>query len=111
MQQITVADLLKQMSIAIPSIITATMTLTSAIHGIFDIKKDWVNHLISWLLSVAIAEAFVACNGLTFGLGGWDYAIGAVCGIIVGACSNGIYDWQSIKSMFDIITNLFSTKQ
>lgn len=105
--EVTVPEILKQMGYVIPSIIAATCTITAALKGIFDITKEWVNHLISWVLSVACAEAFVYFNGLTFGLGGWDYAIGAVCGIIVGASANGIYDWEAIKNFFDAISNLF----
>jgi len=105
---VTVIDVIKQMTYVIPTIIAATCTLTAAIHGIFKIEKAWVNHLISWLLAVGVAEAFVGFNGLTFGLGGWDYAVGALCGLITGAAANGVYDWEKIKAFFDMITNLFS---
>lgn len=108
--EISVIDVIKQMAYVIPSIIAATCTLTAAIHGAFKIEKAWVNHLISWIIAVGSAEAFIACNGLTFGLGAWDYAIGAVCGIITGAASNGIYDWESIKAIFDAITKFFGGK-
>lgn len=108
---VTVIDVIKQMAYVIPTIIAATMSLTAAIHGIFKIEKAWVNHLISWLLAIGCAEAFVACNGLTFGLGGWDYAIGALCGLITGAASNGVYDWEKIKEFFDLITKLFGGSQ
>ena len=107
MENINVIDLIKQMGYVIPSIIAAVCTLTALLKGIFTIEKPWVNHLVSWILSVACAEGFVALNGLTFGLGGWDYLVAGICGIIVGASANGIYDWEKIKSFFDAITNLF----
>lgn len=107
---VTVTSVLTQMSYVIPTIIAAAMTLTSAIHGIFKTTKGWVDHLISWVIAVGVAEGFVALNGLTFGLGGWDYAIAAVCGLIVGASSNGIYDWEKIKAFFDAFSGLFGKK-
>lgn len=108
--EVSVIDLLKQMAIAVPSIMVGTQAITAAIHGAFKITKSWLVHLISWVVSIGGAECFVALNGLTFGLGGWDYAIGAVCGVIVGACANGVYDWKGIKKIFDAITNLFGKK-
>ena len=108
--EVSVIDLIKQMTYVIPSIIAATCTITAAIHGIFKIEKPWVNHLISWVISILCALGFVALNGLTFGLGGWDYAIGAVCGLITGAAANGVYDWEAIQAFFDAITNIFTKK-
>lgn len=105
--QIIVADLLKQMSLVIPTIITSTMTLTAIIHGMFDIKNDNVNHALSWCLAILCAELFVLCNGLTFGLGNWDYAVAAICGLLTGACANGVYDWPAVKRVFDSLTELF----
>jgi len=108
---VNVIDLIKQMSYVIPSIIAATCTLTAMVKGIFKIETAWVAHLVSWLLSILTAEGFVALNGLTFGLGGWDYLVGGVCGLIVGASANGVYDWEKIKTFFDAITNMFGKKQ
>ena len=51
--------LLEQMGVAVPTIIAATMVLTSAIGGIFKIEKDWINHLIFWIVVVATAIGFV----------------------------------------------------
>ena len=104
---VSVLDVIKQMTYVIPSIIAATCAITAAIKGVFDITNEKVNHLISWVVSVIGAEAFVLFQGLTFGLGGWDYLVAGVCGIIVGASSNGIYDWEAIKKFFDAISNLF----
>lgn len=108
--EVTVINVLTQMGYVIPTIIAATMTLTACIHGVFNIEKTWINHLISWVVAVVTSLLFVTCNGLTFGLGYWDYAIAAVCGVITGASSNGVYDWEAIKSFFDAITNIFSKK-
>ena len=104
---ISAIEVIKQMGIVIPSIITATCTFTALIKGMFDVSKQWVNHLISWLISILCAEGYIFVNGFSFGLGGWDYAVGAVCGLIVGASANGIYDWEVIKNFFDGISNLF----
>lgn len=103
----TVIEVIRQMGYVIPSIIAAACTLTAAIKGLFDIQKAWVNHLVSWIIAMLSAEGFVFFNGLTFGLGGYDYLVGAVCGLIVGASSNGVYDWDKIKDFFNLITTLF----
>lgn len=108
--EVNVIDVIKQMAIAIPTIMVGTQAITAAVHGVFKIEQKWLVHLISWLIAIAGAEGFVALNGLTFGLGGWDYAIGAVCGVIIGACSNGFYDWDAIKKIFDAITEYFGGK-
>lgn len=105
--EVTVLDVITQMSYVIPTIIAATCTLTAAIHGIFNITTSWVNHLISWIIAIATAVGFVACNGLDFGLSYWNYAIAVICGVITGASANGIYDWESVKAFFDSITNIF----
>ena len=84
-----------------------TQTITAAIHGAFHIEKTSIVHLISWIISILGSLGFVFFNGLDFGLGGWNYLVAGIGGIIVGACSNGFYDWDSIKKIFDAITNLF----
>ena len=103
----TVIEVIRQMGYVIPSIIAATCTLTAALKGIFSIEKPWVAHLVSWILAMLCSEGFVFFNGLTFGLGGYDYLVGAACGLIVGASANGFYDWEKIKAFFDLITSLF----
>ena len=110
MNEISVAVLLQQLAIAIPSIMLGTQTITAALHGIFNIQNDNVNHAISWIVAILAGLGFVQFNGLTFGFGGWDYAVGGICGLVAGGAANGFYDWPSIKSVFDAITNLFTPK-
>lgn len=107
---VTVASVLQQLAVAVPSIIAATNVLTAAIHGIFNIQNEKVVHGVSWGLGIVTGLLFVLCNGLTFGLPVWaDYVVGGVAGLIAGAASNGVYDWDSIKKLLDAITNLFGT--
>lgn len=107
--EITVISLLKQMAIAIPSILVGTQTLTAAIHGAFKISDKNIVHAISWIVAVLCALGFVAFNGLDFGLSTtWNYVVGGVCGLIVGGASNGVYDWPAISKIFDAITRLFA---
>ena len=109
--EVSVIELLKQLAIAIPSILVGTQAITAAIHGAFKIENpNWV-HVISWIVSILGAIGFVAFNGLTFGLGAWDYAIGAIAGLIVGGAANGWYDWPSISRIFDVITRIFGLKK
>ena len=103
----TVIDVIKQLEYVIPTMMAAEALLTSTIKGIFKIESDLVNNILSWVLSIGTAMLFVLCNGLTFGLGGWDYAIAAVGGIIVGLAVNKIYTWKDIKALLDAITALF----
>lgn len=105
---VTVGSVLTQLGIAVPSIIAATNILTAAIHGIFKITNNKVVHIISWVIAVLCGLLFVLCNGLTFGLPVWaDYLLGGAAGLIAGAASNGVYDWEAIKKLLDAITKLF----
>lgn len=103
----TVLDVIKQLELVIPTMMGAELLLTSTIKGIFKIDSDLVNNILSWVLSIGTAMLFVLCNGLTFGLGGWDYLVAGIGGIIVGLCVNKIYSWDKIKNLLDAITALF----
>ncbi len=103
----TVIDVIKQLEYVIPTMMAAEALLTSTIKGIFKIESDLANNILSWVISIGTAMLFVLCNGLTFGLGGWDYAVAAVGGIIVGLATNKIYTWDKIKALLDAITALF----
>lgn len=104
-----VVELIKQMCYVIPSILVGTQAITAAIHGAFNIQnKNWV-HAISWIVAVLAGVGFVAFNGLDFGVAtAWNYIFGGVCGVIVGGCANGVYDWPAVAKIFDAITNLFT---
>ena len=106
--EITIIELIKQLTIAIPSIMVGTQAITAALHGAFKIENNNLNHAISWIVAVLAGLGFVAFNGLTFGLGWLDYLVGGVAGLCVGAMSNGFFDWPAVKAIFDTITNLFS---
>lgn len=106
--EVTVIDVIKQLEVVIPTMMAAELLLTSTIKGIFNIKSDLANNIISWVLSIGTAFLFVLCNGLDFGLAGWNYAVAAIGGLIVGICVNKIYTWDKIKALMDAITNLFS---
>lgn len=109
--EVTVIDLLKQMAVAIPSILVGTQTITAAIHGAFKIQNNNLVHAISWIVAVLAGLGFVAFNGLDFGLPVvWNYVVGGVCGLIVGGTANGVYDWPMVSKIFDAITYLFGKK-
>ena len=103
----TFIDVLNQLKVVIPAMMTAELLLTSTIKGIFNITSDLANTILSWVISLATAFLFVLCNGLDFGLGGWNYAVAAVGGLIVAICVNKIYTWDKIKALLDAITDLF----
>ena len=108
---VTVIDVIKQMAIAIPSILVGTQAITAAIHGAFKIDNKNIVHAISWIVATLAGLGFVAFNGLNFGLAtAWNYVLGGVCGLIVGGTANGWYDWPLVAKIFDAITNLFGKK-
>lgn len=109
--EVTVISVLKQMAIAIPSILVGTQAITAAIHGAFKIVDKNLVHAISWIIATLAGLGFVAFNGLDFGLPTvWNYVVGGVCGLLVGGASNGWYDWPLVQKIFDAITNLFGKK-
>lgn len=109
--EVTVIDLLKQMAIAIPSILVGTQAITAAVHGAFKIADSNIVHAISWVIAVLAGIGFVAFNGLDFGVPTvWNYVLGGVCGLIVGGAANGFYDWPAVAKVFDTITGLFGFK-
>ena len=108
MTEISVLALLGQLLVAVPTIIASTILITEAIKKIFTIETPWVNHLVSWVLSVAVALLFVLCGKLTFGLGNWDYLVGGVFGLVAGGASNGLYDWDAVRHLVELIIDLFS---
>ena len=110
--EVTIVDLLKQMAVAIPSILVGTQAITAAIHGAFKIENKNIVHAISWIVAVLAGVGFVAFNGLDFGLNdAWNCVLGGVCGLIVGGAANGFYDWPMVGKIFDAITTLFKGKQ
>lgn len=110
LETVTVLALLKQMAIAVPSIIAGTVVLTGMVNAAFNIQNNNVKHALSWI--IAIVGAVVTClsGGLTFGLGGWDYAISAAVGLVAGGASNGWYDWSAISNIIDKFYELFGRK-
>ena len=107
---ITVLDVIKQVSVSVPSIIAGTIVLTGMINGAFNIQNKNIKHLISWIVAIIEAIVTCACGGLTFGFGGWDYVISAATGLLAGGASNGLYDWSAISSIIDKFYDLFGHK-
>ncbi len=108
---ITILDLIKQVSVSVPSIIAGTMVLTGMINGAFNIENNNVKHIISWVVAVIGAVVTCACGGLAFGLGGWDYALAAATGLLAGGASNGVYDWPAISAIIDKFYEIFGHKK
>lgn len=111
--EILALTLVKQLSIAVPSIITGTQTLTAAIKGIFKIENSKVNQIISWAMAVLVGIGFVAFNGLTVVTSPvWvNYVFGAVAGLLAGLSANKLYDMNPIWNLFNAITNVFNPER
>ena len=106
---VTVIEVLKQMGIAVGSILVGAQTITAVIHGAFKIENKNIVHAISWIVATLAGLGFVAFNGLNFGLPTvWNYIVGGICGLIAGGAANGWYDWPAVSKIFDVITNLFN---
>ena len=111
--EILALTLLKQLSIAVPSIIAGTQTLTAALKGIFKIDNSKVNKAISWIVAVLVGVGFVAFNGLAVVTAPiWaNYVFGAVAGFIAGIAANGFYDLTPVWNFFNAITNVFNSER
>ncbi len=107
---VTVASLLNQLVVAVPAIILASNTITAALQGVFNIKEGKVLHIMSWVIGILTGLGCVAANGLTFGLAPWlNYVLGGVAGLLGAAASNGLYDWETVKKLFNALSSLFGT--
>lgn len=107
---VTISSLLNQLAVAVPTIILASNTLTAALQGVFAIKNTKVVHIMNWVIGILTGLGFVAANGLTFGGALWlDYVLGGVAGLLGAAASNGLYDWEAVKKLFNALTNLLGT--
>ena len=111
--EILALTLVKQLSIAVPSIIAGTQTLTAALKGIFKIDNSKVNKAISWIVAVLVGIGFVAFNGLAIVTAPiWvNYIFGAVAGFIAGIAANGFYDLTPVWNFFNAITNVFNSER
>lgn len=108
---ITALDLIKQMSVSVPTIIAGTTVLTGLINGAFNISNQNIKHLISWVIAVVGALLCCATENMVFGLGNWDYALSGVVGLVAGGASNGVYDWPIISNIIDKFYDLFGNKK
>lgn len=111
-ETVTVAQLLNELCVAIPSIIVGSQALTAALRGVFNIEKGNIVHTLNWIIGILTGIGFVVFNGLTFGLSTWaDILVGAIAGLIGAGASNGLYEWSTIKTLFsalaDLLGNLF----
>ena len=113
MSEILALTLVKQLGIAVPSIIAGTQTLTAALKGVFKIDNSKVNKVISWIIAVLVGVGFVAFNGLAVVTTPiWvNYLFGAVAGFLAGGASNGFYDLNGIWDFFNAITNVFNPER
>lgn len=111
--EILALTLAKQLSIAVPSIIAGTQTLTAALKGVFKIDNSKVNKAISWIVAVLVGVGFVAFNGLAVVTSPiWvNYVFGAVAGFIAGIAANGFYDLTPVWNFFNAITNVFNSER
>ena len=108
---ITVLDLIKQMSVCVPSIIAGTLVLTGLIDGAFNIQNNNLKHTISWIIAILGAVVTCATGEMTFGFGAWDYALSCAVGLVAGGASNGVYDWPAISNIIDKFYELFGHKK
>lgn len=104
---ITVATLLHQLLIFIPTIIASTTLITGTINAALDVQNKNLKHAISWIVAIFCGVITVLTGGMTFGFGMWDYLIGAGFGLVAGGAANGVYDWPAVSAIIDSIYSLF----
>lgn len=111
--EILALTLVKQLGVAVPSIIVGTQTLTAAIKGVFKIENSTANKILSWVLAVLVGVGFVAFNGLAIVTSPvWvNYVFGAVAGLLAGFSSNTLYDLTPIWNLFNALTNVFNPER
>ena len=111
--EILALTLVKQLAVAVPSIVVSTQTLTASLKGIFKIENSKLNRVISWLMAVLVGVGFVAFNGLAIVTTPiWvNYVFGAVAGLIAGITANGFYDLTPVWNFFNAITNAFNPER
>ena len=105
--------LVKQLCVAVPSMVVGTQTLTAAIKGIFKIENSKINKAISWIMAVLVGVGFVFFNGLAIVSSPvWiNYVFGAVAGVLAGIEANGLYEFDSIWNFLNAITNMFNPER
>lgn len=107
----TVTALLNQLAIVVPSLIAGNTVLTGAVTGAFNVQKGWARHAISWVLAVLAGVCLALTGGLTVFAAPWaNIVFGAVCGLVAGGASNGLYDWAAISSLVNQFYHLFGHK-
>lgn len=98
-------------------ILTATVVLATLVSGtlmdfvkrIIKTDKKWVNHLISWILSILAAFVAYAIGYLpAIGEPWWAWIL--VEGVGVGVIANGIYTIEVVKKFYDFIFQFIDGK-
>ena len=103
----TIAMLLQQLLIIVPSIIASTTVITGAINGAFNVENGNVKHIISWVVAILCGVVSVLAGGLTLGMGWVDYLVGGLFGLVAGGAANGLYDWPVVAKIVDSLYFLF----
>lgn len=82
-----------------PLLMTATVSLTGVINGLFKIVKGIWPQIVSWVVGSILAVIAWALKLVEFGQPVW---LGVVAlAIVTGLSSNGIYDIPAIKAFVD----------
>ena len=103
--------LLLAIMIIVPSIIAGNTVLTGLVNGAFNVQAAWAKHLISWVLAVLAGVVIAMTGGLAvFASMTGNIIFGAICGLVAGGASNGLYDWQAIGNLIDQFYALFGHK-
>ena len=111
--EILALTLVKQLSVAVPSIVVGAQTLTASLKGIFKIENSNINRAVSWLMAVLVGIGFVAFNGLAIVTAPMlvNYIFSAVASFIAGIAANGFYDLTPVWNFFNAITNVFNSER
>lgn len=91
-----------------PLLMTATVSLTGVINGLFKIVNGMWPQIVSWVVGSILAVIAWALKLVEFGQPVW---LGVVAlAIVTGLSSNGIYDIPAIKAFVDKWFNRIDVK-
>ena len=82
-----------------PILVSMVVTITGAINGKFGITKGIWPQVVSWVVSAILSVGSWFLGFVTVGTPVWLGVI--ILSVVVGLCSNGIYDIPTIKGIID----------
>jgi len=95
---------------ALGGLAAASVFITGAFNGLFNITKSWVRQLVSWLVPIVIAV--IVGNFLNVGfLAEEPFFIAILYGLGAGLVSNGLFDVGFVNTLIKWIEGLINPQK